>query len=129
MTTIKTSTTGTTYTYRKPANKDKAAQRGKVIQQRNTVGEIDMKTETIIAPTSKGHRIFLEGVGVDAGRYNVEYSDARITIQFAPEGKRKVVASKGGVIDLEGKRVSAWKGQADSVEIEYNADCIIIRRQ
>ena len=32
MTTIKTSTTGTTYTYRKPANKDKAAQRGKVKQ-------------------------------------------------------------------------------------------------
>ena len=87
-----------------------------------------MKTHTLIAQTGKGHRIFLEGIGSDAGRYNVEYSDARITIRFAADGKRKVVASKGGVIDLEGKRVSVWKGDADSVNIEYNSDNIVIRR-
>ena len=87
-----------------------------------------MKTHTVIAQTAKGHRVFLEGIGRTGQRYNVVYSDARITIQFAQGGKRKVVASKGGVIDLEGKRVTAWKGEATQVEMEYNTDSIIIRR-
>ncbi len=85
-----------------------------------------MKTHTVIAKTTKGHRIYLQGIA--PCRYNVVYTEARITIQFATDGKRKVCASKGGVIDLEGKRVSKWKGEATQVEMEYNTDHIIIRR-
>lgn len=87
-----------------------------------------MKTHTVIAQTSKGHRVFLEGIGRTGQRYSVVYSEARITIQFATDGKRKVVSSKGGVIDLEGKKVTQWKGEATQVEMEYNTDNIIIRR-
>ncbi len=88
-----------------------------------------MKTNTVIAATSKGHRVFPEGIGRTGERYNVSYCDARITIQFDTEGKRKVVASKGGVIDLEGKKVTTWAGMATSVNIEYNSDSISIRRE
>ena len=87
-----------------------------------------MKTQTVIADTPKGHRIFLENVGRIGERYNVIYCDARITVEFSSTGKRTVVASKGGVIDLQGKRVSAWRGEATGAEIEDNTDCIIIRR-
>lgn len=88
-----------------------------------------MKTQTVIAQTTKGHRVFLEGIGRTGQRYSVTYSDAHIVVHFTPEGKRKVVASKGGVIDLEGKKVTTWKGLATSVNIEYNADSIIIKRE
>ena len=85
-----------------------------------------MKSTTLIAPTTKGHRIFLEGLPQVGQRYNVLYTEARITIQFNTEGKRRVVAR--GVIDLEGKRVTQWAGLATMVDIEYNSDNIIIRR-
>ena len=87
-----------------------------------------MKTETVIARTSKGHRVFLEGIGRTGQRYNVAYGTEEILISFATEGKRKVVASKGGVIDLEGKKVTAWKQQADSVTIAYHDSHIVITR-
>ena len=86
-----------------------------------------MKTTTVIAKTTKGHRIFLEGIGRVGQRYNVVYTDSRITLVFNPEGKRKVVAR--GVVDLEGKRVSTWKGLAPDEDIEYNQDTIVIRRR
>ncbi len=88
-----------------------------------------MKTNTVIAATSKGHRVFLEGIGRTGERYDVRYHNAHIVVHFTPEGKRKVVASKGGVIDLEGKKVTTWAGMATSVNIEYNSDSIIIRRE
>ena len=73
-------------------------------------------------------RVFLEGIGRTGARYNVTYTDVRIVVQFATDGKRKVVASKGGVIDLEGKRVTTWAQGATQVAIEYNTDTIIIQR-
>jgi hypothetical protein len=64
-----------------------------------------MKTHTVIAKTTKGHRVFLEGIGRIGQRYSVEYSNSHVIVTFHTTGKRKVVASKGGVIDLEG---SLW---------------------
>lgn len=87
-----------------------------------------MKTSTVIAQTTRGHRVFLESVGRIGQRFNVEFSHAHITVRFTDTGKRKVVASKGGVIDLESKKVSAWKGAATHAEIEDNEDTIVIRR-
>lgn len=85
-----------------------------------------MKTSTVIAQTSKGHRIFLEGLGRTGQRYNVRYHNATIVVHFVPDGKRKVVAR--GVIDLEGKKVTAWKQNATSAIIAYNDDSIVITR-
>ena len=88
------------------------------------------KTTTVVAQTSKGHRIFLQGIGYIGARYDVEYSDQWITIRFKHDGtgKRKVVASKGGVIDLEGKKVSTWKRDANSVTVHYIPNLITIER-
>ena len=86
------------------------------------------KTTTVVAQTTKGHRIFLESIGRTGERYDVEYTDDAINLYFVTTGKRKVVASKGGVIDLEGKRISRWKGDASSVTIHYHAEHIIIER-
>ncbi len=88
-----------------------------------------MKKSTVVAPTSKGHRIFLEGIGRVGQRYNVAYSPTCITIDFVPTGKRKVVASKGGVIDLEGKKVTQWAVLTTRVGITYDNDTITIIRQ
>ena len=87
-----------------------------------------MKTQTVVAQTGKGHRIFLEGVGRAGQRYSVHYGDSKILVTFQVDGKRKVVASKGGVIDLEGKRVSTWRKGADSVTIADNGHTIVIER-
>ncbi len=72
-----------------------------------------MKTSTVIAKTTKGHRVFLEGLcahGWAAGMpYSVTFEPTCIVLQLDHDnGKRKVVASKGGVIDLESKKVTQW---------------------
>lgn len=87
-----------------------------------------MKTTTIIARTSKGARVFLEGVGRTGAQYNVTITPEAITVSFTSEGKRKVVTSKGGVIDLESKKVAAWAQDANSACIVDNGDTITITR-
>jgi hypothetical protein len=95
-----------------------------------------MKTNTVIAPTTKGHRIFLEGlsaVGWHGGsRYTVDYTlDTIILMKALPDtvGKtRKVTASKGGVIDLESKRITKWAKGSESVSVQYDHNHIIIER-
>ncbi len=86
-----------------------------------------MKHTTVIAHTNKGHRIFLEGLathGWTGGMpYTVTFEPEQIVLQrtsspAAPlasclaldnlNGKRKVVSSKGGVIDLQSKKVTVW---------------------
>lgn len=90
-----------------------------------------MKSQTVIAKTSKGHRVFLENlssVGWIAGApYSVTYEPTRIVLRLDHDnGKRKVVASKGGVIDLEGKRVTAWAQGATVARIALTASGRII---
>lgn len=92
-----------------------------------------MKHTTIVAPTSKGHRIFIEGLNssglVPTGqRYNVAYYHDSIVVQWDTEGRRAVVKSKGGVIDLESKRITQWANGAATVAIEYTANSIVITR-
>lgn len=89
-----------------------------------------MKTTTVIAQTKKGHRVFLEGIGCTGQRYNVAYVGDDILISFAPEGKRRVVASKGGVIDLESKKVTQWAQGSTQATIVHDRErgLIIIER-
>ena len=89
-----------------------------------------MKTHTVVAQTKKGHRVFLEGTAaigwVMGARYHVTYEQGTILLQLAPEGKRKVTASKGGVIDLEGKRVTQCMAQYSTVHIAHGNGRIAI---
>lgn len=79
-----------------------------------------------IADTSKGKRVWVQGLdryGIQAGdRYNVDYRDdeGTIVVTFIPTGKRAVVASKGGVIDLQGKRVSQWAQDATEARVDVS---------
>ena len=65
-----------------------------------------------VTPTTEGTRVWLQGLdtkGFYGGeRYHVTYGTETIEIQAAPEGKRKITASKGGVIDLESQKVTTW---------------------
>ena len=87
-----------------------------------------MKASTVIAPTTKGARIFLEGVGRTGQPYTVTYADNAIMVQFTSDGKRKVVASKGGVIDLQSKKVTAWARGASTANITVHEHTIFITR-
>ena len=89
-----------------------------------------MKSTTLVAKTKKGHRVFLEGTAdigwVGGARYHVTYEQGTILLQLAPEGKRKVTASKGGVIDLESKKVSASMVGCDTVRVVHGNGRIAI---
>ncbi len=94
-----------------------------------------MKTTTVIAQTTKGHRIFLEGLsahGWASGMpYSVTYEPTQIVLALDPDnGKRKVVASKGGVIDLESKKVTRWADGSSRATIVHDRPMgrIIIER-
>jgi hypothetical protein len=93
------------------------------------------KSTTIVAPTTKGVRIYLEGISKVGWRggsaYTVTYHDDKIVLsqQWAVGAKtRKVTASKGGVIDLESMKVQRWAQGATSVDITYSPDYITITR-
>jgi hypothetical protein len=93
------------------------------------------KSTTLVANTSKGQRIFLEGinkVGWQGGAaYTVTFHADKIvlSLQWATGAKtRKVTASKGGVIDLQSNKITRWANGATSVNIEYSADYITITR-
>ena len=87
-----------------------------------------MKNSTVIAQTKKGHRVFLENVGRIGQRYTVQYVGASIHVVFAQDGKRAVVASKGGVIDLESKAVTQWAQGATRACVEQIGGIITITR-
>ena len=69
-------------------------------------------TTTPIAQTTKGHRIWIQGLdryGMPEGtRYTVVYGTDHIGIITDTNGKRTVSKGKGGIIDLEGKKVTQW---------------------
>ena len=92
-----------------------------------------MSNTTVIAKTSKGHRVWLQGVFSASGRtigqrYNVAYLSNTIHIVWSTEGKRKVTNSKGGIIDLEGKKVTQWAQGRTQVTVSYTNTQIIITR-
>ena len=62
-----------------------------------------------VTMTSKGARVWIQGVynkGHHGPRYDVHYADGRIIVCLGAHGKRKVTQSKGGIIDLVGKKVT-----------------------
>jgi hypothetical protein len=90
--------------------------------------------KTVVAPTSKGARVCrvwlqgLDSLGWTGGtRYNVAFDSGVVTLTRHIEGKRKVTASKGGVIDLESKKVAATFAHTDSVTYTVTDSTITIR--
>ena len=85
---------------------------------------------TVIAKTNKGHRVFLDYLTSKgySGRYNVVYTADYIMVHFCDDGKRKLVLSKGGVCDLEGKRVTTWAQGSTQVSIHYDTTAIMLFR-
>jgi hypothetical protein len=91
-------------------------------------------TSTVIARTNKGHRVWIQGVFAATGRtigqrYDVNYSSDSIHIVFSTIGKRKVTAAKGGIIDLEGKKVTQFSQGATQVTVDTTPSQIIIIRR
>lgn len=91
-----------------------------------------MSTQVACTPTPKGHRIWLQGVHnqptLHHKRYIVEYSADCITLYFMPDGKRGVTDSKGGVIDLQSKKVTQWAQGATQVRAVYGPNVVHITR-
>jgi hypothetical protein len=83
-----------------------------------------------VTPTSKGHRVWLQGLVQRGykGRYTVLYSADTIQVVFAYDGKRTLCASKGGVVDIQSKKVTAWACDATRARVEYATDIITITR-
>ena len=79
---------------------------------------------TTIGTTSKGQRVWIQGLGAlgwpTGTRYNVHYTTAAIVVVQSPTGKRAVSKGKGGIIDLVGKRVTQWAQGATSATVVYN---------
>ena len=91
-----------------------------------------MTTTTPIAPTKKGARIWLQGVSAQPtlkhSRYTMEFTEDCIRLYFMPDGKRGVTQSKGGVIDLESKKVLQWAKGATVAHVVYGPDVIHITK-
>ena len=85
--------------------------------------------KTVITSTSKGHRIWLQRLashGITGTRCNVTYGNDHIAITVVPEGKRSITQAKGGIVDLQSKRVTHWARGATHAEVEFVADSLIL---
>lgn len=94
-----------------------------------------MKTfdSVVIGHTSKGRRVWLqtlEDAGFPAGTgFTVSFEGPQIVIAKDNDAKRKVVASKRGVIDLVSKRVTAWAQNSERATVFFTPTQIIIERE
>ena len=91
-----------------------------------------MSTQVACTETTKGHRVWLQGVHnqptLRHRRYTVVYTADAIILCFGPEGKRKVTDSKGGIIDLQSSKVTQWAQGATQVQVWYGPDVVHIVR-
>lgn len=91
---------------------------------------------TVIALTTKGNRVWLQGLGahgwVGGTQYTTTYTPSLIIYTRATrdtQGKlRKVTAAKGGIIDTVGKKVTQWAQDSTQAHVSITHDTIIIER-
>lgn len=75
--------------------------------------------------TRKGARVWiqaLESKGITAERVTVVFEADTIGLVFSPDGKRKVTRAKGGIVDIESKKVLSWLQGAETVSVIIEAD-------
>ena len=89
---------------------------------------IDKLNTAALTSTTKGHRIWIQGIGHLGPRYDIVWGDHSITLWFGDTGKRKVTQSKGGIVDLQSKRVTQWARGATTVKWESGYNALIISR-
>ena len=85
--------------------------------------------KTVITSTPKGHRIWVQGLashGITGTRCNVTFDKEYIAITVVPDGKRSITQAKGGLIDLQSKKVTQWARGAAHAEVEFVADSLIL---
>ena len=97
-----------------------------------------MTTETTnlkIAATKRGHRVWLDGKRLErfgwhhGEMYSRTVAFDTITLTLDPEGNLAVSgASNRPVIDLSGKWVTAWAGDALRCDVVFNGNTITITR-
>ena len=91
-------------------------------------------THHIISPTTKGHRVWIQGLSgrwQGGTRYTVNYSDSVIhLVRDSVSGKRKVTSTttKGGVIDLQSNKVTRWAKDSVQCTITVTDTLITIER-
>ena len=90
---------------------------------------------TVVTPTTKGNRVWFQGLaGINARwcggtRYTVNYTKDTIhIIRDSVGGKRKVTASKGGIIDLQSNKVTRAMGDATHCTVTIDNASITIQR-
>ena len=86
-----------------------------------------------IAPTSKGHRLWIQGLdqyGWNGGtQYTVTMTSEHVVYTKATTGRtRTVTASKGGIIDTTSKKVTQWAQGATQAMATITTDVITIGR-
>jgi len=87
-----------------------------------------------VTETKKGHRIWLQALESKSNkwasgtRFNVTYGPNIIWLIRAHDGKRTVTASKGGIVDLEGKKVTQWAMGATMAHVTISDAAITITR-
>ena len=78
-----------------------------------------------IGKTTKGDRVWLQGLrdkGITGERFTVTYGPDALVIEFGPDCKRKVTQAKGGIVDIVGKRVTAWAQGRTSATVAVSVD-------
>ena len=87
---------------------------------------------TPIARTTKGHRVWIQGLdryGMPEGtRYTVVYGTDHIGIITDTNGKRTVSKGKGGIIDLCGKKITQWAQGHTVATVDFSLTSIHITR-
>jgi hypothetical protein len=87
--------------------------------------------KTVVAKTKKGSRVWLQGLSAygwaGGEQYSVAYTPDSVVLTKSTEGKRKVTASKGGVIDLESKKVQSTFDGVESVVYTIESNQIVIK--
>lgn len=89
-----------------------------------------MNTVTI-AETPKGHRIWLQALeskGITQPSVDVAFFEHTIVLTFSATGKRKVTQTKGGVVDLQSRKVTAWANGATQATVEVKGNTVVLKR-
>ena len=91
-------------------------------------------TTTPVTPTKKGARIWVQGIkakGITLPYYLPCYGDTIIVLHFSDvkgKGYKKVTESKGGIVSLESKKITAWAQDSTSATISILSTSITITR-
>jgi hypothetical protein len=89
---------------------------------------------TAITMTSKGARVWIQGLkgkGINDPFVLPCFGDSIIVLKFSDtklKGWRKVTQSKGGLVDLQSKRITQWAQGSTEATVTVVGNSIVIKR-